>query len=115
MKTHFYKEDIKNICYNNHLEVDEIFKRVKKLHPKVGRSTIYRNVEEMVLEGSLKKLAGIGQKAFYEGIKENHAHLIDKQTWEIIDVDIKTLDIEIPDNFEVENMDIRIYGQVKNS
>jgi len=115
MKTHFYKEDIKKICYENHLEVDEIFRRVKKLHPKVWKSNIYRNVEEMVLEWSLKKLAGIWQKAYYEGIKKNHAHLVDKQTWEIIDVDIKTLDIEIPDNFEIENMDIRIYGKIKKS
>ncbi|MCT4617592.1 MAG: transcriptional repressor [Candidatus Gracilibacteria bacterium] len=111
MKTHFYKEDIKKICYNNHLDVDTIFERVKKIYPKAGRSTIYRNVEELTLEGGLKKLSGIGQKAYYEGIKENHAHLVNKKTGEIIDVEIKNLDINIPENFDVENIDIRIYGE----
>lgn len=115
MKTHFYKDDIKEICFCNHLDVDTIFDRVKKLYPKAGRSTIYRNVEEMVSEGSLKKLCWIGQKAFYEWIRQAHAHFVDKKTWEIIDIDldINKLNIEIPEDFEVENMDIRIYWNKK--
>jgi Fe2+ or Zn2+ uptake regulation protein len=47
MKTHAYLLNIKEICRNNHLTVDDIFEKLKKSHPKVGRSTVYRNVEEM--------------------------------------------------------------------
>jgi Fe2+ or Zn2+ uptake regulation protein len=47
MKTHAYLLDIKEICRDNHLTVDDVFEKLKKVYPKVGRSTVYRNVEEM--------------------------------------------------------------------
>lgn len=47
MKTHFYTQDIIDICDNNHLTVDEIFEMVAKKHPNAGKSSIYRNVEEL--------------------------------------------------------------------
>jgi Fe2+ or Zn2+ uptake regulation protein len=47
MKIHAYLLDIKDICKDKHLTVDEIFEKLKKKYPKVGRSTVYRNVEEM--------------------------------------------------------------------
>jgi hypothetical protein len=35
MKTHYYKEDILEICKNKHLTVEEIFSELSKLYPEV--------------------------------------------------------------------------------
>jgi Fe2+ or Zn2+ uptake regulation protein len=50
MKTHFYTQEIINICDNNHLTVDEIFELLSKNFPNAGKSSIYRNVEELSKE-----------------------------------------------------------------
>jgi len=56
MKTHYYKEDIINICDKKHLTVEEIFKEILNIFPDAGKSSIYRNVEQLVESGYLKKV-----------------------------------------------------------
>lgn len=109
MKHHYYKEKIKEICFEKHLTVDEIFDKVIEECPKAGRSTIYRNVEEMVTEGDLKKLCGIWAKAIFEATKNPHVHLVDKETGEIMDLDLEELGIKLPENFSLSEADIRLY------
>ena len=111
MKLCYYKEDIFNVCMNNHLTVDTIFEKIKEQCPNVWRSTIYRNVEDMVKEGKLKKITGIWTKAIYEAYKEPHAHLIDEKTGEVLDIEVSKLNIKIPDNIKVSNFDIKIYWE----
>ena len=48
MKTHYYTQDIINICNKKHLTVEEIFEEISKIFPSAGKSSIYRNVEELV-------------------------------------------------------------------
>lgn len=48
MKTHFYMQKILEICDNNHLSVEEIFESIKNKFPDAGKSSIYRNVDELV-------------------------------------------------------------------
>jgi len=114
MKTHAYLLDIKEICRDNHLTVDEIFEKLKKIYPKVGKSTIYRNVEEMTKIWVLTKLIGIQDKAIYELTRDNHIHLIDRETWYIKDLYIDNINIPwIPYNFTVDFMNVDIYGKFK--
>lgn len=113
MKRHYYKEDIKNICLDKHITVDQIFEEVQKKHPSAWRSTIYRNVDEMVVEGSLKKLCWIWTKALYEAENEPHVHLIDELSWEIMDLPVSAVSFNLPEWFEFKDADIRIYGEFK--
>jgi Fe2+ or Zn2+ uptake regulation protein len=48
MKTHYYTQDIINICDMKHLTVEEIFEEISKNFPDAGKSSIYRNVEQLV-------------------------------------------------------------------
>jgi Fe2+ or Zn2+ uptake regulation protein len=48
MKTHYYTGDIVNICDMKHLTVEQIFEEISKKFPEAGKSSIYRNVEELV-------------------------------------------------------------------
>lgn len=112
MKTHAYLSVIQEICKENHLNVDEIYDKLKLIHPKVGRSTVYRNVEEMTKEGILTKVSGLGEKAIYELTKWNHIHLIDTETWEIRDIDTGKIDIPgLPKGFKIEFSDIKLFGK----
>ena len=112
MKIHAYLLDIKEICTDRHLTVDEIFEKLKKKYPKVGRSTVYRNVEEMREIWVLSKIIWIWDKALYELSKDNHIHLIDRETGYIRDVHIDNINIPwIPYNFTVDYMNVDIYGK----
>ncbi|MDQ7022209.1 MAG: transcriptional repressor [Candidatus Gracilibacteria bacterium] len=76
-----------------------------------GKSSIYRNVEQLVESGDLKKVVGIGKKAYFEKNSGYHIHLIDEKTGKIFDLEE---DIEIknlPKNFKANNMDIKIFGE----
>ena len=47
MRTHQYREIICDTCTCRHLSADDIFDEVKKIEPKIGRATVYRNIESM--------------------------------------------------------------------
>ena len=79
VKTHFYQKEIKKICTHQHLSVEEITRQLKEKFPKAGLSTVYRNVEELVVTKDLKRLT-IKKKSFFEANIGAHAHLIDKKT-----------------------------------
>ena len=66
MKTHFYTQDIIDVCDNKHLTVDEIFEYISKKHPTAWKSSIYRNVEELAEKWNLKKVLGASKKTYFE-------------------------------------------------
>ena len=111
MKTHYYTDEIIKICYNKHLTVSEIFSLLSKKFPDAWKSSIYRNVEELVEKGELNKVIWIWKKAYFEKNKWNHIHLIDKHTWEIKDLDENIKVLNLPKNFKVSNMDIKIFWE----
>lgn len=112
MKTHFYTQDIIDLCDNNHLTVDEIFEMIAKKYPTAGKSSIYRNVEELAEKWSLKKILWASKKAYFEKTKENHIHLIDQESGKIMDLDFKEVPFfELPAWFEANNYDIKIFGK----
>lgn len=113
MKTHYYKQYIIDICDGKHLTVDEIVFELQKVFKDVGKSSIYRNVDDLIQEWKLKKLTGFWNKCYFEKEKEDHIHLIDKTSWEIVDFDLHDV-IELsklPANFKTEDFDLKIYGQ----
>lgn len=111
MKTHFYTQDIINICDNKHLTVDEIFEYISAKHPNAGKSSIYRNVEELASEWMLKKVIWASKKTYFEKAKAPHIHLIDEMTGDIVDIDMETIpDFVLPKWFEANNYDIKIFG-----
>ena len=113
MKTHYYKQYIIDICEEKHLTVDQIVSELQSIFKEVGKSSIYRNVEELVQEWKLKKLSWLWNKTYFEKEKEDHIHLIDKTSWKIVDFDLRDVIqlSNLPDNFKTEDFDIKIYWQ----
>ncbi|MDD3145182.1 MAG: transcriptional repressor [Candidatus Gracilibacteria bacterium] len=111
MKTHYYRDDIMKICDKNHLTVEEIFEKLSKIYDDAGKSTVYRNVEEMVKSGDLKKVVGVGKKAYFETNIGNHIHLIDINTGFIMDLQDEVMIPNLPKNFKMTDLDIKLFGE----
>ncbi len=108
MKKHYYFDLLINICNKKHLSIEEIYSEILKVYPKAWKSTIYRNVEELSVEGRLKKVKWLWKKTYFEKNIGNHIHLVDKNTWEIFDIEENIEFKNIPDNFKISDVDIRI-------
>jgi Fe2+ or Zn2+ uptake regulation protein len=94
-----------------HLTVEEIFAKISKTFKDAWKSSIYRNVEELVESWELRKVVWIWKKAYFEKNNWEHIHLIDKNTWEIIDLEQKIEIKNLPKNFTLSSMDIKIFGE----
>jgi Fe2+ or Zn2+ uptake regulation protein len=51
MRTHEYRDIICSLCNCKHLTAEEVFLEVKKIEPKIGKATVYRNLEDMSSSG----------------------------------------------------------------
>ena len=105
---------------NDHPNVDELFKRVNIVDPKISIATVYRTVKLFEESGILAKHDFKGGKARYEELSESHHdHLIDVKTGEIIEFvneDIETLQKKVAEKYGYELVDhkLELYGVKKN-
>ena len=104
----------------DHPDVDELYKRVTKVDPKISIATVYRTVKLFEEAGILAKHDFKGGKARYEEISESHHdHLIDVKTGEIIefvDDEIEKLQKKVADKYGYKLVDhkLELYGIKKN-
>lgn len=106
----------------DHPDVDELYKRVLSIDPKISIATVYRTIKLFAEEGIVTKhgFKG-GEKARYEELSESHHdHLIDIKTGEIIefvDDEIEKLQKKIAEKFGYDLVDhkLELYGRKKNS
>ena len=106
---------------HDHLDVDELYKRVSKIDSKISIATVYRTVKLFEESGILAKHEFKGSKARYEELNESHHdHLIDVKSGEIIefvDNEIEKLQKKIADKHGYELVDhkLELYGIKKKS
>ena len=99
---------------DDHPNVDELYKRVSKIDPKISIATIYRTVKLFEEAGILVKHDFKAGKARYE-INDDHNHLIDINSGEIIefvDKDIEELQEKIAKKLGYNLVDhkLELYG-----
>lgn len=71
MRTNIYREKILEVLNKNHLlGISDIQKQITK----ADYSTIYRNVEQMVSDGVLRKIVLDKNTVLYESIKRGSEH-----------------------------------------
>ena len=106
---------------DDHPDVDELYKRVTKVDPKISIATVYRTVKLFEEAGILAKHDFKGGKARYEEISESHHdHLIDVKTGEIIefvDDEIEKLQKKVAEKYGYELVDhkLELYGIKKKN
>ncbi len=104
---------------SDHPDVDELYSRVSKIDPKISIATVYRTVKLFEEAGILVKHDFKAGKARYE-INDDHNHLIDIKTGEIIefvDNDIEELQKKIAEKYGYELVDhkLELYGVKKKN
>ncbi len=105
----------------DHPDVDELYKRVSKIDPKISIATVYRTVKLFEEAGIITKHDFKGGKARYEEVSESHHdHLIDIKTGEIIefvDDDIEKLQKKVAEKYGYDLVDhkLELYGIKKKS
>ena len=105
---------------NDHPNVDELYKRVSIIDPKISIATVYRTVKLFEESGILAKHDFKGGKARYEQLSESHHdHLIDVKSGEIIEFvneDIEVLQKKVAEKYGYELVDhkLELYGVKKN-
>ncbi len=101
---------------DDHPDVDELYKRVSKIDPKISIATVYRTVKLFEETGILTKHEFKGGKARYEELNEgHHDHLIDVKTGEIIefvDDEIEKLQKKVAEKYGYKLVDhkLELYG-----
>ena len=109
MRTHQYRDIICNTCECRHLSADDIFDEIREKEPKIGRATVYRNIEAMAEQGILRRFPGINGKTYYECNNTTHAHLVDEKTGIFCDFPIENIRIDdLPEGYEVAEVRIEI-------
>ena len=80
------KEVILNALKSNkvHPTINELYEIIKKEH-NIGKATVYRNINEMVEEGKVQKIAS-NDTYHYDGNTINHYHIVCKECNKIIDI-----------------------------
>ena len=114
-------ESKKTYGESDHPDVDELYKRVSKVDPKISIATVYRTVKLFEESRILTKHDFKGGKARYEPLNESHHdHLIDVKTGEIIefvDDDIEKLQKKVAEKYGYDLVDhkLELYGVKKKS
>ena len=107
-------ESKSNYGESDHPDVDELYKRVLKIDPKISIATVYRTVKLFEEAGILVKHDFKAGKARYE-INDDHNHLIDINSGEIVefvDKDIEELQKKIAKKLGYNLVDhkLELYG-----
>ena len=101
---------------SDHPNVDELYKRVNMVDPKISIATVYRTVKLFEESGILAKHDFKGNKARYEQApQEHHDHLIDINTGEItefVNEEIEKLQKQVAEKLGYKLVDHRLelYG-----
>ena len=104
---------------SDHPDVDELYKRVLEIDPKISIATVYRTVKLFEEAGILTKHDFKTGKARYE-LNDDHNHLIDIRSGEIIefvDEEIDKLQKKIANRLGYNLVDhkLELYGIKKKS
>jgi Fur family transcriptional regulator, ferric uptake regulator len=69
-----------------HPTASDIYEMVKKVLPRVGLATVYRNLDFLEKKGEIIRLKFNFQKSRYDGNIEGHAHLVCKCCGKVTDI-----------------------------
>ena len=71
-----------------HVSVNEVYDLIKERYPTIGKETVYRNLDILVDEGSLRKVEVPDGANRFDFSLKNHYHVRCVEYGEISDVDM---------------------------
>ena len=81
---------VKQAVYDmkSHVTADELYEFLKAKHPAIGKATVYRNLDVLVEEGSVRKVEVPGGPNRYDFTLKNHYHVKCVKCGDVADVDM---------------------------
>lgn len=99
-----------------HINIEELYKKVKNLFPNISLATLYKNMHLMLQNNLLTEVSVKNSKTLYEITKDSHAHMHCEKCGEVYDVDFdfaKVNNIE-KDGFTLKDTQVIFSGICKN-
>ncbi|MBQ9773748.1 MAG: transcriptional repressor [Clostridia bacterium] len=94
-----------------HPTADEVFERIRVLHPGVGRATVFRNLTVLAQQGRIARLAFPGDGVRYDPIVDGHSHFACRRCGKIIDFPpVSALPLPQTDDCLIEDYSVKYYG-----
>lgn len=101
-----------------HINIDDLYERVKEKFSSISLATIYKNINAMTKNALLFEVKLPNEKSVYEVVKQKHSHLLCKECGEVYDVELPTDEIEQKaasiHQFTVDQSDLVLSGTCKN-
>ena len=84
------KDLVRNTVYEmrRHVTANEVYEFIKEAYPTIGKGTVYRNLDILVDEGSLRKVEVPDGPNRFDFTLKNHYHVRCVKCGEISDVDM---------------------------
>lgn len=109
MRLNVYKKDILDLLEKNHLlSIAEIHKKLDSAH----YATVYRNVDQLLKEGLLRKILITKDDIRYELATHDHDHISCEACGTISEIHISREILDISKDFKIKDLHIR--GLCKN-
>lgn len=105
------REAVYNILCSttSHPDVAWIYARTRVVIPNISIATVYRNLDELVSIGKIKKVSAEGYADRYDANMREHAHLVCSHCGKIVDVDIDKVAVKHRLT-DVDRYEITFYG-----
>lgn len=70
----------------DHPTADQIFRRVRRLLPRVSLGTVYRNLDKLREQGRLRVVRLEGGEAHYDAVTDAHDHFVCERCGIVVDL-----------------------------
>ena len=102
-----------------HPTILELYEKLRKKNPKIGKATVYRNISRLVKEGKVLKISLGKNVEHYDGHTHNHYHLYCKYCKKIYDIEeVKENEfrerLEKENNIQIDSTKVVFEGICKN-
>lgn len=78
-----------------HWSAEDVFQSLRDEYPMISRTTVYRNLESLVVEGLLARLQHANRAVLYDANLDQHHHFFCLQCGAIADLYLDKIDYEI--------------------
>ncbi len=82
--------------HRGHPAADEVWAALKRTHPTISRSTVYKTLEAFVARGLCRRITGDGTRLRIDGTLDDHHHAVCRGCGAIFDIDLDAFPIPPP-------------------
>ncbi|MBE7706572.1 MAG: transcriptional repressor [Cyanobacteria bacterium SIG30] len=102
-----------------HPSAEELYKKISENYPEIGIATVYRNLNKMASDGTIKKIEGLSSQSHFDHNTFEHFHFICEKCGKIFDIPKEVapeIVKKVEDNmgFKILNYDVILSGICKN-